>query len=103
MPIPIKEQRASGHDPKLDEVLRCDAEVGFLFAQFPQSRCRHQMLGMLRLQKPQQDIGVNEGGHLAAVVAVDRFPLHCFIRQDGGVASMTCNPRTKFVHPFLGR
>ena len=61
----------SGHYPKLYEVLWGDAEVGSLLAQFRYSRCRYRGLGMLRLQESQQDIGIDEGSHLAPVIAVD--------------------------------
>jgi hypothetical protein len=61
----------SGHYPKLHEILRGNAEVGSLRAQFLDSGCRYRGLGMLRLQESQQDIGIDEGSHLAPVVAVD--------------------------------
>jgi hypothetical protein len=53
---PVIRHRAGGHHPELNEVLRSFTKVSLSLSEFSQSGIRYRVLGVLGLQKPQQDI-----------------------------------------------
>jgi hypothetical protein len=60
-----------------------------------------RVVGMMGLDRAQQDIRVHKDGHLQATLAINRLPADCLVGQERRCGRVAVSPGAELAHPLI--